>query len=203
MKKQLHYNLFKIILIAISLISVASCTDTKKPEAVKDVAEEYKEAKYNNTDKEKDARFLVEATEINLGEIQLGQLAQQNSNMSEVRALGEMIEKEHRESLTNLTALADKKMLTLPTSLTDDAEDVYTKLNKKSGSDFDKDYCELMIKGHKKAIALFENASTDCPDSEIREWALSTLPILRTHLYHSTICHKKCETMELSYKGSN
>lgn len=109
MKKTIHTSSFKVALIAIVLVVVTSCTQNKGPEDTKDVAEESNEAKFDNTDKEKDSQFLVDAAEISLEEIQLGQLAQQNSNMSEVRELGEMMEREHRQALADLTALAAKK----------------------------------------------------------------------------------------------
>lgn len=62
--------------------------------------------------------------------------------------------------------------------------------------EFNNEYCEMMVKGHKDAIALFEKASTECSDQEVRDWALSTLPALRTHLDHAISCEKTCEKMK-------
>jgi putative membrane protein len=191
MKKRIQTNSLKVTLIAIALIGATSCTDNNKPEDTKDVAEEHNEAKFDNTAKEKDSQFLVDVAEINLEEIQLGQLAQQNSNMTDVKELGKMMENAHSQSLADLTILAGKKIITIPTSLTDDAKDAYAKLNKKSGTEFNNEYCEMMVKGHKDAIALFEKASTECSDLDIRNWALSTLPALRTHLDHAITCESK------------
>lgn len=196
MKKIIQSNSFKTAFLAIALIGVTSCSNNQKPEDTKDVAEEHNEAKFDNTSKESDSQFLVDAAEINLEEIQLGQLAQQSSNMSVVKELGMMMEREHTKSLNDITALAGKKMITIPTSLTDDAKKAYEKLNKKSGKEFDEEYCEMMVKGHKDAVALFEKASTESTDSEIREWALSSLPTLRTHLDHSISCQKECEKIK-------
>lgn len=196
MKKNIHFNLFKVALLLITVSAVTACTNNQQPEDTKDIAEDHNEAKFDNTDKEKDAKFLVNAAEINLEEIHLGQLAQQNSNMSDVKELGMMMEQEHIKSLTDLTALADKKMITIPRSLTDDAIKAYDKLNKKSGKEFDEEYCEMMVDGHKKAISLFEKALTESTDSEIQAWASATLPILRTHLDHSISCQKKCENIK-------
>ena len=52
----------------------------------------------------------------------------------------------------------------------------------KAESDFDKEYVNMMISGHKDAIDKFEKASTDAADSEIRSWAASMLTVLRQHL---------------------
>lgn len=196
MKNRIQTNTFKIAFIAISLIGMASCTDTKKPENTKVVAEEHNDTKFDNTSKEKDSQFLVDAAEINLEEIQLGQLAQQNSNMSDIKELGKMMEKEHSKSLVSLTALAGEKMIAIPTTITNEAKDAYDKLTKKLDADFNYEYCEMMVKGHKAAISIFEKATIECTDSDIRYWAFETLPNLRKHLDHAITCQKKFEKIK-------
>lgn len=142
-----------------------------------------------------DAQFLAQAALINLEEILLGQLAQQKSYMTDVKDLGAMMEKEHTQSLSDLNALADRKGIMLPTTPNTDAKDVYKKLNGESEKKFNKSYCAEMIKGHEKAIDLFETASKEAQDSEIREWASATLPALRKHLDHAKLCKAKCDKM--------
>ena len=142
-----------------------------------------------------DAQFLASAAEINLEEIQLGQLAQKKSTMMDVQELGKMMETEHTKSLSDLTTLASKKGISLPKSVTSEAKEEYKELNNKSEKKFNDEYCELMIKGHKHAISLFETASKDSKDSEIKAWAAATLPALRMHLEHAKMCKTKCEKM--------
>ena len=55
----------------------ASCSNGKKSDDVKDVAEEQNDEKFDSNQQEKDAQFVVNAAEMNIEEIQLGQLAQQ------------------------------------------------------------------------------------------------------------------------------
>lgn len=179
-----------IILIAI-IIAVSSCMDNK-PEDTKDVAEEKNEQKFDTKSTEKDAQLLVNAAEINLEEISLGQLAQQKGNIDHVKELGKMMEADHTQLLTDVTALAKAKVVSLPTSQTESGMAAYKKLDEKSGNDFGKEYSDMMVNGHKDAIALFEKASTECADPEIRAWATATLPALRTHLDQALICQKEC-----------
>ncbi len=174
-------------------MSVSSCKNNK-PEDAKDVAEEHNDAKF---DKNKDdAQFLVNAAEINLEEIQLAELAEHNSNVTEVKNLGKMMEEEHSKCLSDLAGLAKKKSITIPTSATEKAQNTYKDLSKKTGLDFDKKYCDMMVSGHKDAIALFEKASTESVDADIKEWALATLPTLRTHLDHAITCQKVCDKIK-------
>ena len=175
------------------LTTLPSCNNSK-PEDTKEVAEEHNDAKFDNA-KEDDAKFLVSAAEINLEEINLGQLAQNNSMNADVKSLGKMMETEHTKALSDLQALAAKKQITIPTALTDDGMSASKKLMEMKASKFDKEYCDMMVNGHKDAISKFEKASTDATDADIRNWASSMLPALRTHLDHSLTCQSKCDKM--------
>lgn len=183
-----------VILVSASIMCATAC-NSNHHEDTKDVAEEHNEAKFNNTDSERDAQFLVNAAEVNLEEIQLGQLAQQRSTMPDIQSLGKMMYEGHTKSLAELTNLAKKKLVTIPAAPTDKAQDAYKKLNDKSGNYFDKEYTDMMVKGHKEAIEKFENYIKDSKDADIKEWATATLKDLRLHLDHSLTCEKKCENM--------
>lgn len=67
------------------------------------------------------------------------------------------------------------------------------KLMDTKASDFDKDFANMILDGHKDAISKFEKTANDSHDSEIRSWATSMLPTLRTHLDHAITCQKECE----------
>ena len=181
------------------LFSVVACNNptptTTTSEDSKKVAEEGKMVKMDAMNKEKDAQFLVSAAEINLEEIKLGQLAQQSSTMKDVKGLGKMMQDDHTKAYADLTTLAGKKMVTIPTVTGTKADDDYKMLAAIKGKNFDKAYCDKMVNGHKDAIALFEKASTECTDTDIKQWAAATLPTLRMHLDHSTMCQKECEKM--------
>ncbi len=196
MKKSITITalLLQATFISVMLLGVSSCTNNQ-PEDTKDVAEEHNDAKYNKAADEKDAQFLVNAAEINLTEISLGKLAHEKGTSRHVRDLGKMMHEHHQASLNDLTALAKSKMVTIPTTITDNGNQAYNNLNDKSGADFDKAYSDMMVAGHKDAVAIFETASTDRADDDIKAWAAATLPELRKHLDQSITCQKLCEKM--------
>lgn len=181
-------------LFMVAMMGFQSC-DNNKTEDTKEVAEDHNDAKFENNKNEKDAQFLVDAAAIHRQEISLGKLAQQKGINSHVKELGKMMEEDHTKSLAQLTAMAKTKNISLPTAQTENGVDAYNKLNQKSGNDFGKEFSDMMVDGHKDAIALFEKASTDCTDLDIKSWAASTLPTLRTHLDHSLVCQKECSKM--------
>ena len=183
-------NAFIQLAFIVSMIIVASCNNTSTPDDSKEVAEDKNKAMFNTKKQEKDAQFLVNAAEINLAEIQLGKLAQQNGKSTQVKELGKMMVVAHSQLLNELTALAKSKMITVPTTLTEDAQETYQSLNKKSGNDFDKAYTDKIVSEHNDAVDVFEKASTDCNDTDIKKWASTTLTSLRTHQMHSIDCQQ-------------
>ena len=159
------------------------------------MAEDHNEAKFDDNKTEDDAQFLVNAAEINLMEIQLGNLAAEKGSMTEVKEMGKMMVDEHTKNLEELKGLAAKKSITIPTSLTDEGQDAYKKLTEKSGKDFDKEYSDMMVNGHKDAIDKFEKASDKASDQDVKQWATTTLPALRKHLDHALTCQEHCNKM--------
>jgi len=190
MKKRLLQVIF-----AFTLLFIASCSNTGQPDDTKEVAEDKNDEQFDNNKQEKDAQFLVNAAEINLEEIQLGQLAQQKGTTAHIKELGKMMEDAHTKSLSDLAVLAQGKMITIPNAPTESAQDVYKNLNEKTGSDFDQAFSDRMVDGHKDAINVFEKASSNCSDPDIKNWATAALPALRTHLDHSIESQKKSEKM--------
>lgn len=154
-----------------------------------------REPKQDTAGMAKDAKFLAKVALINMEEIRLGELAQQNSSMKEVKELGEMMQDDHQKAQAELTQLAAKKSMVLPTAMDAGAEADLKELSGKSGADFDKAYTQMMVNGHKDAIALFTYESTGATDADIRQWAANTIPTLQKHLDHATECLQKCNSM--------
>ena len=185
---------FILLTLIAALIGFTGCANNQKPEDPKKVAEEHNEAKFA-ANKEKDAQFLVNAAELNLKEIRLSQLAQQVSKMSDVKELGKQMEQAHAKSQENLSDLAKRKLITIPQSITEEAQGDYNKLVNKDLKSFDKEFCDMMVNGHKDALSLFEKASKEASDDDIRTWAVNMLPDLRIHLDQAITVQKKCEKM--------
>ena len=174
------------------LMVVFSCTNNR-PADSKELATESNKEMFETSQQVNDAQFLVDAAEFNLENITLGRLAQQKGSTVKVKELGKMMQDKHQKSLDDLTVLAKTKMVIIPTLITDKSNDTYISLNDKSGQDFDKSYSDLMVSRHKDAISVFEDATTDVSDADIRNWAVASLPGLRNHLDQSIALQKLCD----------
>jgi len=129
-----------------------------------------------------DKDFVMEAADAGLMEVKLGQLAMTNGESDEVKTLGKHMIDDHSKANNELKALASKKAVTLPETLTADAQKTYDDLSKKKGADFDKEYAHLMVKDHKKVIGKFKHEAEKGTDADLKSWASKTLPTLEHHL---------------------
>lgn len=190
--------------IVLSALLAATCAFTScknnettnnesKAEDQQEVAEEHNDAKFETRADEKDAEFMVDAATINLEEIRLSQIAATNGKLQEVKDLAAMMVTDHQKAYDQMKELAAKKQISIPTALPDKEKEEADKLSGKMGKEFDKDYCDKMVNGHKDAITKFEKASTDAADADIRMWATEMLPSLRKHLDHAMACREKCD----------
>jgi putative membrane protein len=186
-----HIKTTIFLIICGILITVISCQNSTKPVDAEKLAEDVNNAKMDNPKDEKDALFMVKAAEISGEEVRMGQLAQQKGMTNDVKELGKMMETDHGKAMADLTAMANRKYINIPTVPTEDSKEAYNKLNEKNGIDFDKAYTALMVNGHTDAIDLFEKASSSCTDVEIKNWAQSMLPGLHTHLDHAMAAQQR------------
>lgn len=187
---QIKKSMILLILTTMIIIGTVSCKNDRKTADTKEIAADHNEIKFGKTNKATDALFLVYAAELNLKGIQLGQLAQQKSKVVDIKKLGKMMEESHQKSQNELTALAYKKSMSLPISLTDASQKDFAKLSDILDAGFDKEYCDMMVKEHQDAIIEFDKAAIESTDPDIQAWAAITLPVLHMHLDHSLACQK-------------
>jgi putative membrane protein len=124
----------------------------------------------------------MEAAKGNKAEVELGQVVAQKTSNPQVKRFAQLMVKDHTQALNQLQELAEKKKVTLPSDLPDDAKDLESKINSASGQDLDKTYMDAMVQDHEKDVQEFKDASKDVEDKDVKQWASSTLPILQQHL---------------------
>ncbi|MES2621057.1 MAG: DUF4142 domain-containing protein [Bacteroidota bacterium] len=177
------------VVAAFTAVSCENKPAEKTNDPAKEATEE-NEIKFENKKLEKDAQFLVDATAFNREQIQLARLGTQKGN-GDVKGLSAMMLTEHEKSLKQATDYAKNKQITVPDSISTDAADNYNALRDKNGIDFNKAFCERLVESHQKAIGFFEKESADSRDQDLKEWATTKLPDIRTHLDHIFAVQKK------------
>ena len=129
-----------------------------------------------------DRKFIQDAAEGGMMEVQAGQLAASKASDTNVKSFGDMLVKDHTNANNELVQLANSKKVELPAGPSRGERKDVEKLGKLSGKDFDKQFVAMGIKDHEKDIKKFEKASGSVKDPELKAWIDKTLPTLRQHL---------------------
>jgi len=129
-----------------------------------------------------DKTFMMDAAQGGIGEVQIGQMAQQKGATQEVKDFGRRLEQDHRKADEQLKTIAQQRQVSLPTDTDAKHKAAIAKLNGLSGAEFDKVFGQMMVKDHREDIKKFERESNNGMDSDLKNFASSTLPTLKEHL---------------------
>jgi putative membrane protein len=139
---------------------------------------------------EGDAKFATGAANAGLAEVAAGTLASDKATNPKVKAFGAMMVTDHTKANEELMAIAKTKNITLPNEPDADHQKMKADLAAKSGADFDKAYVDAMVSGHKKVASMFEDASKNCKDADLKAFAAKTLPTIKSHLAEAEAIQK-------------
>ncbi len=126
--------------------------------------------------------FLVAAANDGMAEIKLGELAQQKATNQNVKDFGAMMVRDHGAANDEVKALAARRNVTLPDSVSSGKKKDYDDLNKRSGAGFDRAFCRQMENDHESAVKTFKNAADKVNDAEVKTFINNTIPKLQHHL---------------------
>jgi putative membrane protein len=126
-------------------------------------------------------KFITDAMQGNLAEVNVGKLAEENSSDAKVKAFGSMLRKDHSDAYRAAGVAASSVGVDVPTEPNKDQQDTYNKLAALHGADFDKEFKKDMVKDHKDDIAMYAKEAKQ-NDGAVSGYAAKTLPTLQKHL---------------------
>lgn len=129
-----------------------------------------------------DAQFVKAAADGGMLEVKLGELAVQRSKSDKFKTFGKAMIKDHTKANNELKALARKKQMEVPASLSKMKQQMYDSLAAVQGEQFDMLYMNMMIASHEETIGLFQTEANEGKDADLKKWADSKVPALKHHL---------------------
>ena len=129
-----------------------------------------------------DRNFARAAAAGGLAEVELGRLADQNGQSPEARQFGQRMVKDHSKANDQLKALATAANIPLPDAPGPEDQAMQERLDKMQGDAFDRAYIRGQISAHQETVQLFEYEIGSGQDSQIKNFASQTLPVLMEHL---------------------
>ena len=102
-----------------------------------------------------------------------------------------MLVTDHTGDYQQLTALAAKDGLTVPTALDAAHNKMIAPFEKLNGAAFDSRYAHTMVAGHTEAIGVYTKESNNAQNADVKAYASATLPTLNKHLDGAKSLEKK------------
>jgi putative membrane protein len=179
--------------VILSIFTLGSCSNSSNTDSVeqaKDINEEKDSSNATMAMDEDDAKFMVDAANGGMMEVEMGTLAQQKAMDQRVKDFGAMMVRDHTKANDELKALAATKNVTLPAMMGDDMQKKMNDMREKKSGDFDEAYMDMMESDHKHDVDMFEKKAENGKDADLKAWASSTLMTLRMHRDSAEYIHK-------------
>jgi putative membrane protein len=129
-----------------------------------------------------DSKFVKDAAEGGMAEVELGKLAAQKGSSPDVKQFGQKMVDDHTKANDQLKQIASSENINIPDSLSSKQQSELNKLSKLSGPKFDKAYIKGEVKDHKKDISEFQDEAQGGSKAAVKQFASQTLPTLQQHL---------------------
>jgi putative membrane protein len=134
-----------------------------------------------------DRTFVTVAASTGMLEVEASRLALERTKHPQLRGFAQKMVDEHSKSTDELKSIArDVGLTDVPTTTMGKYNAMLEKLRALKDADFDREYAaQIGVASHTEAIALFDQASKDVSNPQLKEFAAKTLPRLREHLKQS------------------
>ena len=128
-----------------------------------------------------DRKFILDAAQSGLHEVQMGMLGVERGTNNDLKVYAQRILDDHTLSNAQVQALAGLKGVALPDPTKTDGSAI--SLSRLTGIEFDQAFVREAIQDHLRDLAEFEKEDqSPASDADIKGFAHSTLPKLRSHL---------------------
>jgi predicted outer membrane protein len=128
------------------------------------------------------SEFLAEALEDAMAEVELCQLALQQSANDEVKMFAQRMIDEHSKMGQEIEKLAGRKAADLPKDEKREHKKLMQEMSKLSGSEFDGRFIEYNVREHEKDIKVFQHYAGQESDKAVKAMAEQGVHMLEQHL---------------------
>lgn len=128
-----------------------------------------------------DTRFVRRQLEGNLAEIQMAQLALQQSQDQNIRAFAQKMITDHTASQQTLMPIAQGHNIAVPTELNREHMHMLDRLKTMTGPAFDTAYINGMIRAHAEDLKALNDESTNGQSQWLKVWVTNTRPVVMQH----------------------
>lgn len=130
-----------------------------------------------------DVSNMKKAAKSGMAEVESSKLALDKATSEKVKSFAQKMVDDHTKVNEELKQLASAKGVELPTEPSAAQKAKMKMLTAAKGADFDKRYVETMgVKAHEDAVNLFQGATKESRDAEVKAFFAAHVPALAAHL---------------------
>jgi putative membrane protein len=130
---------------------------------------------------EKAQDFVDKAAVGGMFEVESSELALRTSKDPDVKKFADMMISDHGKANMELETVAKEQGLTVPAKL-DEEHAAKLKQLRQVGARLDAPYIQAQLEGHQATVKMFEDYASNGDNDALQQFAVATLPTLRTHL---------------------
>lgn len=129
-----------------------------------------------------DSKFIKEAAEGGMMEVELGKIAAERATSEQVKQFGRRMQEDHGKANEDLKTLASNKRVDIPKQIGGKHKSTVNRISKLSGDKFDREYMKAMVQDHKEDVEKFQREADKGKDPDVKSFASKQVPILKEHL---------------------
>jgi putative membrane protein len=132
---------------------------------------------------DQDKQFLTTASQGNMAEIKLSELAETKATNPQVKAFAHKMVVDHKALGMKMKPFVDAWGITPPNGLDSDHQAIYDKLSGLSGADFDKEYIAAMDKDHHETLDMFNHEAQTTTDMKFKSAVMKGQSVVSAHTH--------------------
>ena len=129
-----------------------------------------------------DQSYINAAAANDAAEIQSSQLAATKARSARVKQFAAKMVSDHTAADQQLMTIAQSKGFTPDATPPQMAQDMMAKLSADRPVAFDRDYLRGQVAAHQMAVKAFQDEIANGQDTDVKQFATNTLPIIQQHL---------------------
>jgi putative membrane protein len=172
----------RVVIVATTVLASGVVLGAQTPAATTPAPQTMSHGKGKATGMATDQAFVKEAAIGGIAEVELGQLASTKATNDKVKAFAQRMVTDHGKANDELKTLASSKNITVPATVDAKHKATHDRLDKLSGTAFDRAYVSDMLADHRKDVAAFKREAASAKDNDVKQFAAKTLPTLEDHL---------------------
>jgi putative membrane protein len=139
-------------------------------------------AKKTAAAKPADGPVIMKTYYDDLMEVELGGYAEKYAADQRVKDLGSTMVRDHRRTKIELKSIASQRNMTIPETMDTQHQGKTNELEKKKGTDFDKQYVDMLVSNNAKNLSELRRAQTQVRDKALKDYMPKLITLAQTHL---------------------